>query len=43
MPYDWRTRKPEAEGRCICVAHSIREKDLVEKLSLYPNLSFSKK
>ena len=30
--------KPEAEGRYICTAHSIRARDLVEKLrSIYPS------
>ncbi|KAF7843212.1 cinnamoyl-CoA reductase 2-like [Senna tora] len=35
--------KPEAEGRYICTAHSIKIQELVEKLrTLYPNYSFPK-
>ncbi|KAF7843211.1 cinnamoyl-CoA reductase 2-like [Senna tora] len=35
--------KPEAEGRYICTAHSIKTQELVEKLrTLYPNYSFPK-
>ncbi|KAF8409874.1 hypothetical protein HHK36_002392 [Tetracentron sinense] len=33
--------KPEAEGRYICTSHTIRTKDLVDKLrSLYPNYNY---
>lgn len=36
--------KAEAEGRYICTAHLIRERDLFDKLkSLYPNYNYPKK
>ena len=36
--------KPEAEGRYICTAHTIRSKDLVEILRrIYPNYNYPKK
>ncbi|KAK6245984.1 hypothetical protein SCA6_009074 [Theobroma cacao] len=35
--------KPEAEGRYICTAHSIRARDLVDKLrSIFPNYNYPK-
>ncbi|XP_010269754.1 PREDICTED: cinnamoyl-CoA reductase 1-like [Nelumbo nucifera] len=35
--------KPEAEGRYICASHTIRAKDLIEKLrSMYPNYNYPK-
>ncbi|KAF7843213.1 cinnamoyl-CoA reductase 2-like [Senna tora] len=35
--------KPEAEGRYLCNAHSIKTQELVEKLrTLYPNYSYPK-
>ncbi|KAK0575966.1 hypothetical protein LWI29_009713 [Acer saccharum] len=35
--------KPEAEGRYICTAHSIRARDLVDKLkSIYPDYDYPK-
>ncbi|ESQ51957.1 hypothetical protein EUTSA_v10017002mg [Eutrema salsugineum] len=34
----------EAEGRYICVAHTVKEQDIVEKLkSLYPNYNYPKR
>lgn len=36
--------KPEAEGRYICTAHSIKTKDLVDKLrSIYPQYNYPMK
>ena len=36
--------KPEAEGRYICTAHSIKTKDLVDKLrSIYPHYNYPMK
>lgn len=36
--------KPEAKGRYICTAHTIRSQDLVEILRrLYPNYNYPKK
>ncbi|KAL6178794.1 hypothetical protein ACLB2K_050312 [Fragaria x ananassa] len=35
--------KPEAEGRYICMSHSVKNRDLVEKLRrLYPNYNYPK-
>lgn len=36
--------KPQAEGRYTCNAHTIRIKDMVQKLkSIYPNYNYPKK
>ena len=37
-------KNPEAEGRYICTAHTIKAKDIVDLLrSIYPNYKYPKK
>ncbi|KAL5778428.1 hypothetical protein ACOSP7_011354 [Xanthoceras sorbifolium] len=36
-------KKPEAEGRYICMAHTIESRDLVDKLkNIYPSYNYPK-